>query len=69
MEKILFEYTTQHGVFRDALYLPEGHGLTQAEINALKKERLNNWLYVVENPVPPSEEVGEGEQEGVTPDA
>jgi hypothetical protein len=67
MEKILFEYTTQHGIFRDALYLPEDHGLTQAKINALKKERLNNWLYAVENPAPPSEETGEGEQEGVTP--
>jgi len=67
MEKIIFEYTTQHGVFRDALYLPEGHGLSQVEINALKKERLNNWLYAIENPSPPPEETGEGEQEGVTP--
>lgn len=69
MEKIIFEYTTQYGVFRDALYLPEDHGLPEAEIHALKKERLNNWLYAIENPPPPPppEEGGDTEQEGVTP--
>jgi hypothetical protein len=55
MEKIVFEYTTQYGTFRDALYLPEDHGLSDTDINALKKERLNNWLALIEaasNPPP-----------------
>jgi hypothetical protein len=54
MIKIDFEFTTQFGVFRDALYLPEEHSLSDAEIDALKQERLDNWLVVV-NP-PPAEE-------------
>jgi hypothetical protein len=48
--KIDFEFTTPHGVFRDALYLDDDHQLTEAEINALKQERLDAWLYAVENP-------------------
>jgi hypothetical protein len=48
--KIDFEFTTPYGVFRDALYLDDNHQLTEAEINALKQERLDNWLDAVENP-------------------
>lgn len=48
--KIEFEFTTQYGVFRDALYLDDDHQLSDAEIAALKQERLDNWLYAVENP-------------------
>lgn len=48
--KIDFEFTTQYGIFRDALYLDDNHALSEAEINALKQERLDNWLYSVENP-------------------
>jgi hypothetical protein len=48
--KIDFEFTTKHGVFRDALYLDDDHTLNEAEITALKQERLDNWLYAVENP-------------------
>lgn len=53
MIKIEFEFTTQHGVYRDALYLPEDHGLSEEELNAMKQERLDNWIYVIENPPPP----------------
>jgi hypothetical protein len=62
MIKIDFEFTTQYGVFRDALYLPDDHTYTDAEINAMKQERLDNWIAVitappVEEPVdPPSGE-------------
>ena len=45
--KIDFEYTTQYGVFRDALHLPENHNLTEKEIVTMKEERLNNWLAIV----------------------
>lgn len=48
--KIDFEFTTQYGVFRDALYLDDDHQLSDTELAALKQERLDNWLYIVENP-------------------
>jgi hypothetical protein len=50
MIKIDFEFETQYGVFRDALYLPEDHDLSQEQIDAMKQERLDNWLFIVENP-------------------
>jgi len=42
------------------LYLPEDHGLTQEQIVALQQERLDNWLFVVENPPEPEPEIVEG---------
>lgn len=53
MISIVFEFTTKYGVFRDALHLPEDHAFTEEEINAMKQQRLDNWLCVVENPPPP----------------
>lgn len=50
MVKIDFEFQTKHGVFRDALYLPDDHELSAEQIDALKLERLNNWLAIVEPP-------------------
>lgn len=57
MVQIIFEFETQYGIFRDALYLPEDHGLTDAEIDALKQERLDNWVAFVtpKDPVEPVE--------------
>jgi hypothetical protein len=54
--KIDFEFTTPYGVFRDALYLDDEHQLTEAEINILKQERLDNWLQAIENPTEPAED-------------
>jgi len=51
MVKIDFEFDSQFGVFRDALHLPEDHGLSEAEIQALKQQRFDNWLAIV-NPPP-----------------
>ena len=48
--KIDFEYTTAYGKFCDALFLPDDHGLSDLEINALKEERLNNWIAAVTAP-------------------
>jgi hypothetical protein len=45
--KIDFEVETQHGVFRDALHLPNDHGFTDDEIEAMKQERVNNWIAFV----------------------
>jgi hypothetical protein len=52
--QIIFEFATRHGTFRDALYLPVDHGLTDEQIAEMQRERLNNWLAVVE--APPIEE-------------
>lgn len=59
MLKIDFEFETPHGIYRDALYLPEDHGLTQEQIVERQRERLNSWLYVVENPPLPEPDVVE----------
>jgi hypothetical protein len=56
MIKIDFEFDAQpYGTFRDALHLPEDHGLSDTEIDALKQERFDNWMAIVN--APPSEEV------------
>ena len=54
MIKVDIEFETEYGIFRDALYLPKDHNLSEAEINALKQERVDNWLIVAK---PQNEEV------------
>ena len=59
MLKIDFEFQTPHGLFRDALHLPDDHTLTDAEIQAMKQQRVDNWIAVVTAPPadePPAEE-------------
>ena len=51
---ITFCFESQFGNFCDALHLPDDHGLTDDEIEAMKQERFNNWLAVVN--APPVEE-------------
>lgn len=53
--KIDFEFQTVFGLFRDALHLPDDHGLTNEQIEAMKAERRDNWIAVVT--APPAEEV------------
>jgi hypothetical protein len=53
--KIDFEFTTPHGMFRDALHLPDDHTFTDEEIQAMKQQRVDNWIAVVT--APPAEEV------------
>ena len=62
--KIDFEFDTPHGLFRDALHLPDDHAFTDDEIQAMKQQRVDNWIAVVTAPaeevveeVPPTEEV------------
>jgi hypothetical protein len=65
MMKIDFDFTTAHGIFRDALHLPDDHTLTNDEIQAMKQQRVDNWIAVVTAPpveevieeAPPAEEV------------
>lgn len=59
MIKIDFEFDTPHGVFRDALHLPVDHTFTDAEIQAMKEQRRDNWIAVVTAPPveePPAQE-------------
>jgi hypothetical protein len=50
MVSIEFEFDTQYGTFRDALVLPDDHGLSDAELEAMKQQRLNNWIAVITAP-------------------
>lgn len=53
MIKIDFSFDTHYGVYRDALYLDDNHNLTEQEIEAMKQERVNNWIAVIESPPEP----------------
>jgi len=61
--KIDFDFTTAHGIFRDALYLPDDHTLTDEEIQAMKQQRVDNWIAAV---TAPSIEPDTVEIDGVT---
>ncbi len=50
MIQIVFEFETQYGRYGDALYLLEGHSFTEEQIEAMKQERVDNWLQVVDSP-------------------
>jgi hypothetical protein len=54
MIKIDFEFDTPHGIFRDALHLPEDHTFSEVEIQAMKEQRRDNWIAIVT--APPVEE-------------
>lgn len=34
-------------MFSDAIVLPDDHGFTDDEIEAMKQQRLNNWIAAV----------------------
>jgi hypothetical protein len=36
--------------FRDAIVLPEGHGLTDAQIEEMKQKRFDDWYAIVTAP-------------------
>ena len=48
--KIDFEFQTPYGLFRDALHLPDNHGLTNEQIEAMKAQRRDNWIAIVTAP-------------------
>lgn len=47
MIKIDFSFETQYGTFSDALHFPEDAVPDDATVEAMKQERLNNWLSLV----------------------
>ena len=53
--KIDFSFPSQYGTFSDALVLEDDHAFTDAEIEAMKQARFDNWIAVIT--APPSEEV------------
>jgi hypothetical protein len=54
MVTINFSFDTACGTFADALVFPDDHTFTDVEIEAMKQQRLSNWIAVVT--APPSEE-------------
>ena len=46
--QIIFEFPSVYGTFRDAINLPDDHGLSEAELTAMKQARLDNWVAHVE---------------------
>jgi hypothetical protein len=59
MIKIDFEFESKYGVFRDAIHLPEDHGMTEEQIAAMKQQRFDNWIAVIETPVATEEQTQE----------
>lgn len=49
----IFEFPTEYGVFRDALHLEDDHAYSEDELNAMKQERLDNWIAFITAPPPP----------------
>lgn len=37
-------------IYKDALILPDDHGLSDAEIEAMKQQRYDNWKIVINTP-------------------
>jgi len=50
---IIFEMSYENGVFRDALNLPDDHGLSDDELAAMKQARFDSWLVFVNTPLAP----------------
>jgi len=62
MIKIDFTFDTEYGVFSDALVLPEDHGFTDAQLDEMKQDRVDNWIAIITEP---SEEVVEAPIEDI----
>lgn len=48
--KIDFSFSSQYGTFSDALHLPDDHGLSDEQIEAMKQARFDNWVAVITAP-------------------
>lgn len=53
MIKIDFEKTDGVNNFRDALWLEDDHTFTEAEIEAMKQARFDNWIAIINAPPVP----------------
>ena len=52
MAQIVFSFDSPYGTFCDALNLPDDHGFSDAELDAMKQQRFDSWIAVVTNPPP-----------------
>lgn len=59
MIKIDFEITRDGYIFRDAIFLPEGHSFTSDDIESMKEQRFANWIEMITNPPIYEEELTE----------
>ena len=50
--KIDFEFETQYGTYRDALYFEDTLVPSDAELEVLKQQRVDNWIAVITAPQP-----------------
>jgi len=55
MIQIIFERGEDPYLFRDALYLPEDHSFTNAEIEQMKDDRYKAWYDLVTRPPMPDD--------------
>jgi len=55
---INFEITQDGYTLKDAIVLPDDHSFTEAEIEAMKQKRFDDWYAIV---TAPQEEIVEGE--------
>ena len=55
MLKIDFQKSQDLITFSDAIYLPDDHTLTEADIEAMKQERFDTWLAIITPPILPVE--------------
>ena len=46
--QIVFEFPSSYGTFRDALNLPDDHGLAEDELTAMKQARVDSWVAHIE---------------------
>lgn len=56
--QIRFSFETKYGTFSDALNLPDDHTFTEAEIEAMKIQRRDNWVAHIDSTqdsTPPTE--------------
>lgn len=49
MIKIDFEFETLHGIYRDAITLPDDHTFSETDIEAMKQQRVDNWIAFMDN--------------------
>jgi hypothetical protein len=61
--QIIFSIDTEHGTYTDALNLSDDITYSDVEIEAMKQERVNNWIAIITTP---SEEIVETPTEEVT---
>lgn len=50
MTRIDFEIDSPYGKYADAIVLLDGQTMTDAEIEAMKQDRYNNWLASITTP-------------------